>query len=75
MVLINRTITSNKISKVNKKNVVVLAFFLVEFLIGILAFSNIPILIILAIVPPVMSFAYLQLKLVNEDELKRKSTR
>jgi biofilm PGA synthesis N-glycosyltransferase PgaC len=74
MVLINRTITSNKINKVNKKNVVVLAFFLVEFLIGILAFSNIPILIILAIVPPVMSFAYLQLKLVKKDEYKREST-
>ena len=56
----------------NRKNAVVFASFSTEVLIGIFAFSNIPILIVLAIVPPVLSFAYLQLKLVNGNEHKRK---
>jgi biofilm PGA synthesis N-glycosyltransferase PgaC len=58
----------------DRKSAVVLAFFSTELLIGIFAFSNIPILILLAIVPPVLLFAYLQLKLVNGNEHKRKSS-
>jgi poly-beta-1,6-N-acetyl-D-glucosamine synthase len=54
--------------------VLVIAFFSIEFLIGIFAFSNIPVLILLAIVPPVLSFAYLQLKLVNKNERKKNSS-
>jgi cellulose synthase/poly-beta-1,6-N-acetylglucosamine synthase-like glycosyltransferase len=55
------------------RNLIVFVSFFFELLIGIFAFSNVLILLILAIIPPIMSFAFLQLELIKEKEHTRKN--
>ena len=73
MTLRQKEAASKKDRTNRRRNVIVFVFFFLELLIGIFAFSNVPILLILAIIPPIMSFTYLQLKLIKEKEHLRKN--